>query len=622
MRSYREPSSDEDLDQVIARYPDMIVTADTNQNRPRQQALRRSPRKNKKTAATDSPRKRRRVEATHTVSAPVEDGSNRRIPPWHTLPYHILFDIFFRASHPLVDVPQGLPRPSIKWLLGVALLCRSFAEPALAALYHTPVLIPAYRAHKLIELLSQPPGSTLFNYASKIQELWVDVRPVLTTKAGPTYGYVDLTKIIEKTPHIKTLRLFDSHDVHQPLMGLIHPPKWKYPDSLFDCLRNNQVRLHSFDWNARFMDSSSLVDTMLARHREEPFSTLREVKLVQIVSDDDSVDESSPHLLENRLGAALCALPELRRLTFVDCFAVNERLLPKLPPTLHYLNIDSCDDLVSQSLAPFLANQGGELRELVLKHNRHLNMSFAVRLAESCPKLERLSVDFIMHPWPPYYTGAPHFDDLFKPGEVPTWPKSLQEIELLQLRQWDKERAAAFFGSLVDAAPNLKDLRKIVISATVQMGWQDRALFRRQWIKKLERTFLRPDDSPVKNSPDNSDAKKQPETRRHSSRRSARAARKRLTEMDDSDIDSNDADDDANSTTSKAGGAPESDTNGGGYIQGLCHTVAIRIDNLRPTEQQFNENDFLNSEDTDEDEEWDGHDWDWGMDDEVYEYAW
>jgi hypothetical protein len=40
-------------------------------------------------------------------------------------------------------------------------------------------------------------------------------------------------------------------------------------------------------------------------------------------------------------------------------------------------------------------------------------------------------------------------------------------------------------------------------------------------------------------------------------------------------------------------------------IQGLCDTVSITIDNLRPTETQFVEADFLDSE-PEGDEDWDG----------------
>lgn len=524
------------------------------------------------------------------------------IPPWTTLPYHILFNIFLFASYPLVDYREAIALPSGKWLVDIALLCRAFAEPALAALYHTPVLIPAKKAHRIVQLLSQPQESLAINYASKVRELLVDVRYVLAYKSGP--GYFDLSKLIEKVPHIKTLRLYHRLDGVAPLMSSTQTPRWTYRDSIFDTLKRCNVRLHTFDWNARFMDPSNLVVMMQIRHREAPFRGLRDVKLFQIPSDERVAenDQELEELTETKLAAALRELPELRRLSFTDCAVVNEVLLPRLPTNLTSLTIDNCDELTSQSFAPFLASHGSHLRELVLKHNRHLNLSFIVGLAESCPNLERLLVDFIMHNWPPYYNGTPHFDQLLRPGEVPTWPKALQVIEMLQLRNWDKARAAAFFSSLVDSAPDLKDLRRIVISATVQMSWQDRASFRKRWIRKIERTFLRkyelPKSTAVEAAPAD-DVASMPVKRQ-----SARIAQQRLSGMD--------GDSDASKTPS--GATTNTDTEDSDvddtedmYVQGMCDVVQLRIDNLRPADMQFNEDDFLDSE-LSGDEEWNGED--------------
>ncbi|KAK4982291.1 hypothetical protein LTR66_009356 [Elasticomyces elasticus] len=47
------------------------------------------------------------------------------------------------------------------------------------------------------------------------------------------------------------------------------------------------------------------------------------------------------------------------------------------------------------------------------------------------------------------------------------------------------------------------------------------------------------------------------------------------------------------------------------FIQGMCEVVDIRIDNQRPREEQFNENDFLDSE-ASGDEDWNGDDEDHG----------
>ena len=43
------------------------------------------------------------------------------------------------------------------------------------------------------------------------------------------------------------------------------------------------------------------------------------------------------------------------------------------------------------------------------------------------------------------------------------------------------------------------------------------------------------------------------------------------------------------------------------FVQGLCDVVVVRIDNSRPTEEQFDERDFLDEERSG-DEDWDGDD--------------
>jgi hypothetical protein len=554
-----------------------------------------------------SPRKRRNADSSTTTIADVNESA----PPWHTLPYHILFSIFLHAFHPLVDLKQGSPVNSTRQLLDVALLCRAFAEPALSALYHTPPLMSSLKAHKILYLLSQPTESLSINYASKVQELLIDVRVTLMYKTGPTYGYFDLSKLIQRVPHIKTLRLFDELDGKSPLAWVERNPRWSYPASLFETLKTSNVRLHTFDWNCRYIEPRFLIESMLKQHVEPPFQTIRKLNFFHIPSDDiipqrtNECPEAVEEVIETGLGAALCRLPNLQAVTFTDCTAVNEILFLSMPSTLHSLTLDNCDEVGTLAFMVFLDTHGASLRELVLKHNRHLNMSFMTILKEACPNLERLSVDLLMHNWPPHYNGMPHFKSLLKADEVPTWPTALQEIELLQLRQWDKPRAATFLSSLVDAASNLKDLRRIVISATVHMGWQDRASFRRQWINRLEHTFLRKNEDPEPNTalPSNLEPASSGITgQRHSHRQSARLARQRLSEVDDDD----EVEDEDGYVHIDHEEADEGSTNT--YVQGMCDVVSLRIDNLRPADTQFSEGDFLDSEQSG-DEDWDGEDW-------------
>lgn len=615
-RSYREPSSDEDLERVISRYPEMVTPSTQNQNshrpspRPSRPTTRRqiegpSPAKRKR-VSTQSPRKRRHADAASITAAPALEV-NESAPPWQTLPYHILLNIFLHALQPS-------PVDTDKTLLNVALLCRAFAEPALSALYHTPPINPSTKAHKLLFLLSQPVESLSMNYSTKVQELLIDVRLTLMYKAG-VHGYFDLSKLVQKVPHIKSLRLYDYSDGKSPLMWADRTPRWRYPESLFETLETSNVRLHTFDWNSRYMEPRTLLDTMLARHLGAPFQTIRNLNIFHIPSDDivaprrTEYPESPAEVIETQLGEALCRLPNLQAVTFTDCTAVNELLFLSMPSTLTSLTLDNCDEVGTIAFVMFLSNSGACLREIVLRHNRHLNMSFMTVLKEACPKLERLSANFIMHNWPPHYNGMPHFKNLLKAEDVPTWPETLQEIELQQLRQWDKPRAATFLASLVDAAPNLKDLRKIVINATVHMGWQDRASFRRQWINKLERTFLRKSHTPESNTTVEANLAHASTGaaltgQRHSHRHSARVARQKLSEVDDEDED--EYEDEEND--GDMNGNPE-ESHSTTYVQGMCEIVSLTISNQRPAESQFSEGDFLDSEQSG-DEDWEGEDWD------------
>ncbi|KAL2215401.1 hypothetical protein M432DRAFT_664602 [Thermoascus aurantiacus ATCC 26904] len=657
--SYRELSTDESLDEgeeedenddpeaaapVEAPTPFVYPFPETANGGGPSRAPRRPPPARKASSRSSkrpSPRKkrlrigaplkkRRRVEQPEFVGSGV-------IPPWQTLPYHILFDIFLYASDPLVDERTASRYSTVQWLVNVALLCRAFREPALAALYYSPPLVPAAKCHGLLSLLWKPQESLSTNYANKIKELNVDVETLLLYKSGPTLGYFDLTSLIERTPQLRRVRLYHKDD---SVIGLpawqIQQSKWSYPVTLFSSLSQRQIRLQSWDWNARFMESERLVPLILATHREPPFKSLREVRLLHITSDETPPEgeEETSNTREIALATALKELPELRRLEFIECSIVNDSLLPRLPSTLTSLTISNCDEVATSNLKPFLSRYGQRLRELTLNHNRHLNMSFTVDLAQSCPKLEKFKMDLSMHDWSSYHDVEPHFKDLFGPSEIPTWPRTLREIELTQLRNWDDTTAEGFFTSLIDSAPDLKDLRKLVISAILKIGWRDRATFRERWIGRLETVFLRrspPPDPNLRSIPrppapnaaaptstaesTTSDGFTQvaapPATNEivlssgpstPSKRKSARLAQRQLSGLEEP---SSSATDSRRSSTSRARNRDEDIPPKN--VQGMCDVVMIRIDNHRPAETQFNENDFLDDE-LSGDEDWNGHD--------------
>lgn len=529
------------------------------------------------------------------------------IPPWQALPYHVLVDIFYYASHPHDDKEwnNGI---ADKWLLRVALLCRAFHEPALAALYYSPPLLPSSRSHRLLSLLCKPQHELSINYASKIKELDVDVERLLVYKSSPIWGYFDLTQLIELTPQLKALRLYHEHDyiVGFPEYEIPHSRKWLYPEKLWPSLHRS-ARLHSFDWNARFMPTNLLLPLMLAELAEPTFHGLRELRLLHVGCENIQRGEGSPSDQETELAMALMKLPDLRRLDFFESPVLNDQLFPNLPPKLTHLTITNCEEVSSANLAPFLATHAQHLEELVLNHNRYLGLSFTVGLAESCQNLKRLKMDVTIYDRSSYHNTEPYFKELIGAAEVPTWPASLQEIELIQLRKWDNTSADTFFNSLIEAAPQLRDLRKLVISAILRIGWRDRATFRSKWIDTLRHVFQRHSKPPadirtLKPALDNTSmaigngngtgsVDDDPSTSAQSTpskRQSSRIAQRIISEAEDELSALADSDIDRHQLP----------------VQRMCDIVSVRIDNQRPSDTQFNENDFLDDE-LSGDEDWD-----------------
>lgn len=521
------------------------------------------------------------------------------IPPWATLPYHILFDIFLRASYPLIDEQRMQRTKSTKWLLGMALLCRQFLEPALAALYYSPPLLPVAKSFELLDILSKPQESLSINYSAKVKELHVDAESVLLYKSGPQLGWFDVSKLVAKVPQVHTIRLFHKDD---SIIGLpphhINVSKWTYTESLFSTVDETGVVLRSWDWNGRLMNTGDLLPFMLEKHQRAAFHHLQHLRLLHV--DDDSREDNSSQ--EAALVAVVRELPRLERLEFIECSLVGKNSLRELPSTLRSLTLTNCNRIFSPCLAAYLKSCGNQLQELSLSHNRHLTMSFITHLGELCPNLKRFKMDISLHDLSSYHDTEPHFQYLLTEAEVPTWPETLQEIELIQLKKLSETTVESFFMSLVNAAPRMHDLRRLTITAILKIGWRDRATFRERWIHRLETTFLRrsaPPDPNFRSLRKRSLIPSQPlaggELERPSSAGSelstpSKRQSVRLAQRKDSPSPS-------------PSPAPHQEIR-----QGMCDVVNIRIDNQRPTDTQFNESDFLDDE-LSGDEDWAGDDW-------------
>jgi hypothetical protein len=582
-------------------------------NPPRRQPVRR-------TAPSQSSRPKRQRTNKSVLGKPLKRRRNAEetsddiivgsgiIPPWQTLPYQFLFDIFLRASYPLFNEQQGIRTESVKWLVNVALLCRSFHEPALAALYHTPPLLPTMKSHGLLKLLSLPSGSCSMNYAAKIRELHVDVEEVLHKKSGPTLGYFDLARLIERAPQVHTLRLYHKED---DTVGIppwnISQSKWLYPDSLFTAIDQSELTLRSWDWNARFLPTPELLPFMLEKHLRPAFQSLKEIRLLH-VGDGEPEDLA---VQEAALATSLQVLPEIERIDLIECTVVKDTFLSRLPMTIRSLTLSNCDRVYSRSFLEFMKSHGQHLQELCLSHNRHLNMAFSTELARYCPNLRKFKMDISIHDASSYHDTEPHFPELIKQSEIPTWPESLQELELIQLRRLEHSTAESFFMSLIDSAPKLPHLRILIVSAILKIPWRDRAHFRERWISRLERTFLRRSPPPDPNG--RSLGKRQLKTAAHASNPAEANSRPGTASSELSSLSKRHSSRLAESKASVAHENTEVTSSafaqfGEDDVQGMCDVVSIRIDNQRPSETQFNENDFLDAEPSD-DSDWNGQDY-------------
>ncbi|KAH7112174.1 hypothetical protein B0J11DRAFT_562498 [Dendryphion nanum] len=567
--------------------------------------------------------------------------SDGRIPPWATLPYHVLLQIFVYAAHPLHDENLS-PTPSIAWLARTARICSTFTKPALTALYRNPPIFALRQNRKkLVQHLISPPSGAHGDYGVMVKRLELDA----TKMSQLTDAANSLTDLVALIPSLRTLReidIFDPYDKPPYRERMKQIRRWYYPDELFEALERSNLRLKAWRWSNTYCLKGYL--WMKDIHSRDSFQSLRELSLTKYHTrpkpkpETDS-DEVIP-TVEELLATALTALPNLNALTFETCSIVNGGLLPLLPKNLKSLNITNCRELTSEPFQAFLATHGNRLEELVLNHNQSLDLAFLVNLKETCPRLEVLRMD--MH----YYSSLlfssdnePLYDELLSEGEIPTWPSTLQVIDLEFLRNWSPRAAIAFFTSLIESAGELPSLQEITVTAMVDVDWRQRAEFRKNWTARFQKVFARKTLPPNRNlvslrafreaalsagsppidvdekAPRDSDGNDESKQETSDSDVPLRGRDERgdvwdtkrlrsraIAKYDSPSMGESGSDEDSNEGLNKG----SDDDHGVDIIQGLCHTVIFRIDNSRPQEQIYDEQDFLDDE-ISGDEDWDGN---------------
>lgn len=669
--SYKEPSSDEDSEgdfvDVERPKPAAKRSRDTRSPWPKLQRSRRVPRRRRNRTGNDEGSTKRALlfvsllipSCTNLAKASAKTGrlvakskpvvSDGVIPLWSALPYHVLLQIFVYASHPLHD-ENLFATPSIQWLLNMARMCRSFAEPALTALYRSPPLVALdkTRRNRLLRRLLEPSQDQFMNYNVKVQRLELDVSRLLP--------HIELGSVVRALPQLTHVDIFDLLD-RPPYRRETTSSRWHYPDDLLSAFQTAGVRLKTWRWNMLLSGTTQTNNLLWMKevHADMAFKGITELHFNNYATPSKLSGGADGLTPEELFASAIAVLENLRSLTFESSTIVNDRSLPLLPNNLSSLNITNCESITSEALSAFLLTHGSHLKELVLNHNQALDISFLPELKVSCPRLEVLRMDLnYYNSFATHRDSDPKYVDLLKSEEVPSWPLTLQMLEMVYLRKWTSNAAETFFQSLIDSAEELSDLRVLVLKAILDIGWRDRANFRDQWIGRLQRVFLRHSKPPSSHlvslrafsewkasqgATHESLLGESEDSRKFShveipSKHNLRAADELQSIDGDSPIGNTsvtDADDAAwggrrlRPRTKLSGYATsDSESNSEGssddahspkdwrrmdekFIQGMCNVVDVRIDNLRPREELFGEEDFLDSE-ASGDEDWNGND--------------
>lgn len=595
--------------------------------------------------ASTSPTKRRKLSSLQAQEAP-----RGVIPDWRDprISFACWADIFlYAASLGTVD------DLATSWLVHAATTCRAFAEPALNALYRCPPIKQASKAKRLAALLDRSPSETLFNYRVKIEALHINIHVV---------SQAILPQLIYPLSRLQELIIFTPAD-QPPYRQLDRNLRWHYTEEIFRALTTDpdgtsekrfSTMLKSWEWSGRFIGGGVRDAQDIVRvHETASFSQLTKLSLTNFQVPSLSNLQQRPESKEEELRAdhedgllietvarGISQLARLNHLVFESSTVLNHRLLPLLPKQLAHLEFINCWEVKSDDLAAFLRTHGGNLRTLTLLHNQSLDLGFLTTLSANCPGLRELHMNLSYYRHHDCVNDAdPMYDQALLPDQVPTWPSSLRVIDIEHVRGWSAEAAETCLQSLVDSARNLPHLRHLAIKSTLDIPWQARATMRREWRAKMEKVFLRPLACPKPHAtlrPLPTETDERPTKRKRSggppsppSRRSGRLAAQddghaaeaatslrrqrrqpsyRDPDTDEDEMEQSETGQETDDDVSDVSVARRFDKDDEPAIQGLCETVNLQFDNQKVRELQYGMEDFLDDNDTESEDEWQGDD--------------
>jgi hypothetical protein len=556
---------------------------------------------------------------------------------------------------------------AVSTLLSGAQTCRATAEPALAQLYKCP---PFHRAYfykspqtsfvQFLQTLALPPSETLIRYRPKVEIVRIDVDTFLSKKIGGVQ--YTLKRVVQVLPRLSHLELYHPSD-DPPYRDLGVHLRWKFAeDDLLEALgplpdddpsagdKTKSIALKSWRWNSRLVPETMTLDRLSKIHALPNFQNLRKLAFVNYqlpsltqystrAQDTQEAQDSDMQEIEH-LTKSISALPNLQHLVIESSTLANGSLLERLPKTLAHLELVNCCEVTSEDLSTFLMSHGHALVHLTLKHCQSLSLAFLPVLGTSCPNLAHLDVDlsYFRH-HASYADNKPEYATLLEVDEVPTWPASIQSIEIINMRNWTREAAEMFFDSLMHNAKALPNLRRLEFKVILNIEWRQRQemrksladqmtrIFKRESLPPKEQTTLRQSNqtyledsggtqslkptrrstrianqssTPVLVQADALTSRRRNLVKTLPVRRSLRSL-KSISSIFDADDEESSEDElsvghagtrRSNSRTivAKKAGLRKDE-----FIHGLCDVVDIQVDNQRPTERQYDMDDFLDA---------------------------
>ncbi|KAJ2969147.1 hypothetical protein NUW58_g10054 [Xylaria curta] len=533
-----------------------------------------------------------------------------------------------------------------------------------------PRLSPQASFAQFLHLLTLSPSETFIRYRPKIEILRIDVDALLTRKVSGLQ--LQLKQLLKYLPRLACLELYHPAD-DPPYRDLNINLRWRFSkDDLLDGLvacsdgdalvpgKTTTTVLKSWRWNSRLAPTDLTLDRLSEMHELPGFRGLR--KLAYVNYQLPSMTQFSARARESQeaqdsdlqaitdLAASISVLPDLKHLAIESSTLANGSLLKRLPKTLTHLELVNCWEITSEDLSVFLMSHGNALVHLTLKHCQSLSLGFLPVLGTSCPNLAHLEVDlsYFRH-HESYADNKPEYATLLEVNQIPTWPSSIQSIEIIHMRNWTRPAAEMFFGSLMKNAKALPNLRRLEFKVILNIEWRQRQEMRKSLADQMTRVFKRKPSPPIeprtlrgRHNEANPKCSDETTTLKSRARRSTRITGQAPTYASSQDtafsgekrsagkalpvrrslrslksISSTfDADDEESSedelslvhaTTRRSKGrtttAREAGVRDEEFIHGLCDVVDIQVDNQRPAERQYDMDDFLDSPDR-SDPEW------------------